>query len=123
MNLVECLGVLRFALGSHLAFKHAEIAKFETIAARELLDNLVQELLNDAFHNVAFAALGLRDAIDQFLFCDCRHACIPIKKAIAASWRTVEASLRLGADNITTALHRESALQTLHFPLCLDLQS
>jgi hypothetical protein len=66
-------GVLGEASGAVLAFKDAEIAKFEAVALAEFQGDIVKELLDDAFDDDAFEPELFSNAVYEFFFCNSYH--------------------------------------------------
>jgi len=61
-------GVLSDASGSELALEHAEVAKLQTVALAEFLDDFVEESLDDALDHDTLTIGALRNAVNQLFF-------------------------------------------------------
>lgn len=72
-NALECLWILSNPGSTDARFKHAEVSEFQAVTVTKLVDDLVEEFLNDAFHKDTLGPCGIRDSVDEFFLCDGGH--------------------------------------------------
>jgi hypothetical protein len=78
---LERLRILSHSRRSDFALEHAEISKFQAVAAAQFVDDVVKKSLNDALHDDALVPRSVRNAIDEFLLGDGSHDGNPGKRA------------------------------------------